>query len=142
MNNLKSGRPTHMICLLMLLNQDGSAVQLQGLKMDWETGFCLNTYSAWKTILVLIRLYLKMGKRDALTHDDARQKVCTWCGKKSKDVRKITAAVLNILESKIPEIIPAKPDEDERIPSGIDSGCRKALQKGDPKALPTPFDYG
>ena len=80
-----------------------------------------------------------MGKKDALSHDQARQKVCIWCGKYKKDVRRITDAVLGVLEGKIPEFIPAKPNEDDRIPSGICSGGRKALQKGSPKA---PFNYG
>ena len=56
---------------------------------------------------------------NALTHNEARQKVCIWCGKYKKDVRKITASVQSLLDCKIPSQIPAKPEDDVRLPSGI-----------------------
>ena len=79
-----------------------------------------------------------MGKKDALTHNDCRAKVCVWCAQYKKGVRKITTAVQTLLHGKIPEY-----GSDDRLPTGICDNCRKALQKEDSKhVLPPPYDYG
>ena len=80
---------------------------------------------------------------NALTHNGARAKVCIWCGDKKKSLRKITNAVQILLDSKIPDCIPARPEDDDSLPTSICDNCRKALQNEDSKhVLPPPFDYG
>ena len=80
-------------------------------------------------------------RKQKLTHNDARQKVCLWCGQKKKCVRKISAPIQSLIDSK--GCFAARPEDDDRLPSGICDNCRKGLQKeSSMNVLPPPFDYG
>ena len=78
----------------------------------------------------------------ALTHEECRDKLCIVCikTKKKGDVRPMSAAV----RAKLVEHIPALDvNDDPRLPNGICTNDRKALQKAasSKNVLPPRFDY-
>ena len=75
----------------------------------------------------------------ALTHEECRVKLCILCVKKKPDVRPISAAV----RAKVVELVPGLDYDDPRLPNGICTNDRKALQKAasSKNVLPPRFDY-
>ena len=75
-----------------------------------------------------------------LSHEDCRAKLCILCVKKKKDVGPISAAV----RAKIVDHIPGLDvNDDPRLPNGICTNDRKALQNAasSKNVLPPKYDY-
>ena len=75
-----------------------------------------------------------------LTHEECRAKLCILCAQKKPDVRPISAAVRALVVDHVPGL---DVNGDPRLPDGICTNDRKALQKAasSKNVLPPRFDY-